>query len=90
MLVVLAVDDLLEAPDVSAIGTYLPVSPVNCSATKNGCDRNFWILRARDDRQLVVLGQLVDAEDRDDVLQVLVALQDLLHLRGRRCSARRR
>jgi hypothetical protein len=29
-----------------------------------------------------VLGQLVDAEDRDDVLQVLVALQDALHLAG--------
>ncbi|MEZ5287021.1 MAG: hypothetical protein R2712_19890 [Vicinamibacterales bacterium] len=28
----------------------------------------------------VFLGQLVDAEDGDDVLQVLVALQDLLHL----------
>ena len=29
---------------------------------------------------LVVFGQLVDAEDGDDVLQVLVALQNLLHL----------
>ena len=34
------------------------------------------------DDQLVLLGQLVDAEDGDDVLQVLVALQDLLHLAG--------
>jgi hypothetical protein len=32
---------------------------------------------SRDD-DLVLLGQLVDAEDRDDVLQLLVALQDLL------------
>ena len=30
------------------------------------------------DEDLVLLGELVDAEDRDDVLQVLVALQDLL------------
>jgi len=31
------------------------------------------------DRELVVLRQLVHAEDRDDVLQVLVPLQDQLH-----------
>src|SRR5688500_16149024 len=29
------------------------------------------------DEDLVLLGQLVDAEDRDDVLQLLVALEDL-------------
>src|SRR5436190_883752 len=29
-------------------------------------------------RQLVLVGELVDAQDRDDVLQLLVALQDLL------------
>src|SRR3954468_4903884 len=33
--------------------------------------------RAPDD-ELVLVGELVDAEDRDDVLQLLVALQDLL------------
>src|SRR5918994_266320 len=31
---------------VSSTGTYLPGIPVNCSATKNGCDRNSWIRRA--------------------------------------------
>ena len=35
---------------------------------------------ARDD-ELVLVGQLVHAEDRDDVLQVLVALEHLLHRR---------
>ena len=35
---------------------------------------------ARDD-ELVLVGELVHAEDRDDVLQVLVALQHLLHRR---------
>ena len=35
------------------------------------------------DRGLVLLGQLVDAQDRDDVLQVAVALQDALDLAGR-------
>src|ERR1700729_4094901 len=34
------------------------------------------------DGDLVFLGQLVDAEDGDDVLQFLVALQDPLHLAG--------
>src|SRR5262245_5490926 len=33
---------------VSSTGVYLPGRPVNCSATKNGCDRNRWILRARE------------------------------------------
>jgi hypothetical protein len=32
--------------------------------------------------ELVVFGELVDAEDGDDVLQVLVALQDLLDASG--------
>src|SRR5262249_14791715 len=32
---------------VSSIGVYFPAIPVNCWATKNGCDRNFSILRAR-------------------------------------------
>src|SRR3954465_2009472 len=34
------------------------------------------------DGDLVLVGELVDAEDRDDVLQLAVALQDLLDLRG--------
>ena len=34
------------------------------------------------DDQLVVLGQLVDAEDRDDVLQLAVALEDRLDAAG--------
>src|SRR5215467_5248128 len=34
------------------------------------------------DRDLVLLGQLVDAQDGDDVLEFLVALQDPLHLAG--------
>ena len=34
------------------------------------------------DGQLVLFRELVHAEDGDDVLQLLVALQDLLHLAG--------
>ena len=32
------------------------------------------------DDQLVILGKLVDTQDRDDVLQLAIPLQDLLHL----------
>src|SRR5690606_19168698 len=35
------------------------------------------------DEDLVLLGELVDAEDGDDVLQLLVALEDRLHPHGR-------
>ena len=34
------------------------------------------------DRNLVLLGKLVHAEDRDDVLEILVSLEDLLHATG--------
>ena len=37
----------LNDATVWSTGTYLPSSPVNCSATKNGCDRKRSILRAR-------------------------------------------
>ena len=39
---------------VSLSETYLPGEPVNTSATKNGCDRKRWILRARDTVSLSV------------------------------------
>ena len=35
------------------------------------------------DDQLVVLGEFVEAENGNDVLECLVPLQDLLHLNGR-------
>ena len=38
----------LKLRTVSATGTYSPERPVNCSATKNGCERKRWILRARE------------------------------------------
>ncbi len=65
---------------VSAMGTYLPGVPVNCSATKNGCDRKRSILRARATASLSSSDSSSMPEDGDDVLQVLVALQHLLHL----------
>ena len=67
---------------MSSIFTYWPGVPVKASATKKGCERKRSILRARCTVTLVLVGQLVDAEDGDDVLQLLVALEDLLDLRG--------
>jgi hypothetical protein len=68
--------------------------PVNSSATKLGWERNRWTRRARR-RLLVLLRQLVHAEDGDDVLEVPVALEDALHTAGdavvlprRRCGGR--
>ena len=37
----------LNPRTVSFSGTYFPGTPVNVSATENGCDRNFWIFLAR-------------------------------------------
>ena len=51
-------------------------------ATKNGCDKNRCTLRARLTVTRVLFGQLVHTEDGDDVLQLLVALEDLLHPTG--------
>src|SRR2546426_1067266 len=39
---------------VSASFTYIPLKPVNCSATWNGCERYLWIFRARDEDKLSV------------------------------------
>ena len=36
------------------------------------------------DDQLVVLGEFVDTQDRNDVLQLAVPLEDLLHFPGHR------
>ena len=64
----------------------MPGRPVNTSPTKNGCDRNFWILRARATVDPVFFRELVETEDGDDVLELLVALEDLLRAPGARRS----
>jgi len=72
----------LKLRTVSGTFTYTPSRPVNCFATFNGWARKRWILRARATQDLVVVGELVDAEDGDDVLEVLVPLQHALDLVG--------
>jgi hypothetical protein len=86
--VVLALEDFLEAAHGVGDRTYLPGKPVNCFGDEERLREEALDLAGAGHGELVVLGELVDAENRDDVLQVLVALQDLLHARGRRCSAR--
>jgi hypothetical protein len=80
---VLAVEDFLEAADGVREETCTPGVPVKTSATLNGWLRKRWILRAR--RPAACRrGKFVHAENRDDVLQVLVALQHFLHAAGDR------
>ena len=72
----------LKLRTVSSTLTYAPGMPVKLSATWKGCERKRCTLRARATVSLVLVGELVDAEDGDDVLQVLVALQDALDALG--------
>ena len=81
-MIVFAFDQALEALDRILQVTSLPGEPVNTSATWNGWDRKRSILRARATVELVLFGELVHAENGDDVLQRLVALQHLLHWRA--------
>src|ERR1022692_1614560 len=92
---------------VSASLTYLPGTPVNCSATlqrgravhgrvgqldvfarharellghvEGLREEALDLARARNG-ELVLVRQLVDAQDGDDVLQIFVALQHALHV----------
>ena len=48
----LAFDDLLEAADRLGDRDVLALETGELRATKNGCDRNLWILRARDTASL--------------------------------------
>src|SRR4051812_39976513 len=80
--VVLAVDDLAEGPhglldrDVRARRAGERLGDVE-RLGQEALD-----LAGALHRDLVLVGELVDAEDRDDVLELAVALEDLLHPRG--------
>ncbi len=78
----LAVDDLPEALDRVGDRHVLAGKPGELLRDEEGLrEEPLDLARARD-RELVLFRQLVDAEDRDNVLQVLVALQHLLHGAG--------
>jgi len=71
----------LKLRTVSFNGTNLPGMPVNCSATKKGWRQELLDLAGPPYRHLVLVGQLVHAQDGDDVAQISVALEDLLDRR---------
>ena len=64
---------------VSLSETCTPGVPVKTSATRERLAEEALDLAGARDQQLVVGGELVHAENGDDVLQILVALQHFLH-----------
>ena len=81
-LVVLAVDDLLEAPDRLGDRHVGARRAGELFGHEERLGEEALDLARPLHGQLVLVGELVDAEDRDDVLQLLVALQDLLDAVG--------
>src|SRR5438874_3801628 len=76
--VVLALDDLLKAPDRVRDRDVGARRAGEFFGHEEGLREEALDLARALHRQLVLVGELVDAEDRDDVLQLLVALEDLL------------
>ena len=86
----LAFDDFLEAAD--GVG-QLHVLALEAGELLGHVERlreEALDLAGARDGELVFVGKLVDAENRDDVLQIFVALQNLPSRPARRCSALRR
>src|SRR5918998_5147508 len=80
--VVLALDDLLERPDRLVEVHELPFETCELLGDEERLgEETLQPARPADD-DLVLLGELVYAEDGDYVLQLLVALQDVLDLLG--------
>jgi len=81
---VLAVDDLLEAADRLGDRDVLSRRAGECLGDEERLRQEALDAARPADDQLVLVRQLVDTEDRDDVLQLLVALEDLLDAVGDR------
>src|ERR1041384_4018705 len=80
--VVLAVEDLAEASHRLAHRHVLAAATGELLGDEERLREEALDLACPGNRLLVLVGELVDAEDRDDVLQLLVALQHLLDLGG--------
>ena len=87
--VVLALDDLLEAAHRLLQRHELARDAGELLGHEERLRQELLDLAGPAHGHLVLVGELVHAQDGDDVAQVLVALQDLLHLGGRLRSARR-
>src|SRR5215203_1327750 len=80
--VVLALDDLLEGAHGVLDGYVLALRAGELLGHEERLGEEALHLARALDELAVVVGELVDAEDRDDVLQLLVTLQRLLDLHG--------
>ena len=78
-IVVLSFGDLLKPLDRLGDGYVLALESRELLGDEERLRQEPLNLARARDRQLVVFGELVDAENRDDVLEVLITLQDLLH-----------
>src|SRR5207302_10162106 len=81
-LVVLAVDDLLEAADRVGDFHVRPSGAGELFGDEERLREKALDLARAPHGQLALVGELVEADDRDDVLQLLVALEDLLDAVG--------
>ena len=81
-LVELAVDDRLEALDGLGDRHVLALEAGEHLGDEERLREEALDLAGPVHREAVLLGQLVETEDGDDVLQLLVALQVLLHAAG--------
>src|SRR5258708_31302981 len=82
LLVVVAIDGLLEPADRVGDRHVLALEARELLRDEERLRQESLELAGAGHGEPVVFRQLVDAENRDDVLQVLVALQDLLYLAG--------
>src|SRR5215208_121785 len=78
----LALEDLLERCDRVLDRHVLPGPPGEDLGHRERLAHEPLQAASPGDRRLVLLGELVDPEDRDDLLEVLEALQDALCLAG--------
>ena len=78
----LAFQDLLKAPDGFFQRHVLPGHPRKLLRHIERLGQEPLQLPCTGYRQLILLRQLLHPQDRDDVLQVLIFLQHLLHLPG--------
>ena len=76
-MIVLAVHDFAEAAHGVGDWHVLAGEPGELLGDEERLRQEALDAARASDRELVVFRQFVDAENRDDVLQVLVALQDL-------------
>ncbi|MFN8162956.1 MAG: hypothetical protein U0R26_03825 [Solirubrobacterales bacterium] len=74
----LAVEDLAEAPDGLGHRHVLAAAAGELFGDEERLREEALDLAGAGDRLPILVGELVDAEDGDDVLQLLVALQNLL------------